>query len=94
MSGNQFSHKDSITDKYQQDLFKWRHENILHGKSLAWAPSLIQDDVRTRRILPGIAGAEPSPGQVDWGRPGGGGVDGGASNEDLSRKEHMLDYSL
>ena len=42
---------------------------------------MIQDDVWTRRILPGLAGAEPSPGPVDWGGPGGGGVEGGALNE-------------
>ena len=34
-----------------------------------------------RLILPGVAGAEPSPGAVDWGRSGGGGVEGGASSE-------------
>ena len=53
----------------------------LHDKSLGLAPSRIQDNVWTRHILPGQSGAEPYPGPVDWGRPGGGGVEGGASNE-------------
>ena len=70
----------------------------MHDKSLARAPSRIQDDVWTWHILPGLAGAKPSPGPVDWGRPGGGGggggVEGGASNENLSSEEHRLDYSL
>ena len=42
-----------------------------------------------RHILPGLAGAEaePSPVQVDWSRPGGGGVEGGASSEIPMQKE-------
>jgi hypothetical protein len=37
--------------------------------------------VWNRHILPGLAGAEPSPGPVDLGRPGGGGLEGGASKK-------------
>ena len=43
-----------------------------------------------RHILQGLAGPEPSPGPVDWGRPGGGGVEGGASNEIPMQQESCV----
>ena len=65
---------------------------MMHDKALAWAPSRIQDDVWTRHILPGLAGAEPSTGPVDWGTPGGGGVEGGAIEQNIYAAKNVCYY--